>query len=53
MTTQQQYEILRKELNEQQWRLFLGTEARKIGTGGISQVTAHGEWNSTIKPQEE
>src|SRR6266702_1389216 len=38
MTTQQQYEILRNELNEQQWRLFLGTEALKIGYGGISQV---------------
>jgi transposase len=40
MTTQQQYEILRKELNEQQWRVFLGTEALKIGYGGISQVAA-------------
>ena len=38
MTTQQQYEILREELNEQQWRLYLGTEALKIGSGGISQV---------------
>src|SRR6266404_5290113 len=38
MTTQQQYEILRNELNEQQWRLYLGTEALKIGHGGISQV---------------
>src|SRR5258706_6497876 len=38
MTTQQQYEILRNELNEQQWRLYLGTEALKIGDGGISQV---------------
>ena len=38
MTTQQQYEILRNELNEQQWRLYLGTEALKIGYGGISQV---------------
>jgi hypothetical protein len=40
MTTQQQYEILRKELNEQQWRVFLGTEALKFGYGGISQVAA-------------
>ena len=38
MTTQHQYEILRNELNEQQWRLYLGTEALKIGYGGISQV---------------
>jgi transposase len=38
MTTQQQYEILRQELNEQQWRLYLGTEALKIGYGGISRV---------------
>lgn len=40
MTTQQQYEILRNELNEQQWRLYLGTEALKLGYGGISQVAA-------------
>ncbi len=40
MTTQQQYEILHNELNEQQWRLYLGTEALKIGSGGISQVAA-------------
>ena len=40
MTTQQQYEILRNELNERQWRVFLGTEALKIGSGGISQVVA-------------
>src|SRR5258706_6414934 len=38
MTTQQQYAILRHELNEQQWRLYLGTEALKIGSGGISQA---------------
>jgi hypothetical protein len=40
VTTQQQYELLRKALNEQQWRLYLGTEALKIGYGGISQVAA-------------
>ena len=40
MTTQQQYEILRNELNERQWRLYLGTEALKIGSGGIRQVAA-------------
>lgn len=66
MTTQQQYEILRNELHEQQWRVFLGTETLKIGSGGISQVAKlsdaelsilnlvrdafHGERNSTIKP---
>src|SRR6266702_5201337 len=40
MTTQQQYEILPNEVNEQQWRLYLGTEALKLGYGGISQVVA-------------
>lgn len=29
---------MRQELNERQWRLFLGTEARQKGYGGISQV---------------
>src|SRR5947209_4499408 len=40
MTTQKRYEILRNELNEQQWRLYLGTEALTIGYGVISQVAA-------------
>src|SRR5258708_19296979 len=40
MTTKKQFESLRKELNEQQWRLFLGTEALKIGDGGIGKVAA-------------
>ena len=40
MTTQQQYELLHKALHEQQRRLYLGTEALKIGSGGISQVAA-------------
>src|SRR6266487_794281 len=40
MTTQQQYELLRNELNEQQWRFYLGTEALKRGSGGISLVAA-------------
>ncbi len=29
---------LRNELHEQQWRFYLGTEALKRGSGGISQV---------------
>ena len=33
MTTHQQYELLHKEENEQQWRLYPGTEALKIGYG--------------------
>ncbi len=47
MMTQQQYELLHKELNEQQWRLYLGTEALKIGYGGISQ--ASGTPSSNLK----
>lgn len=38
MTIQQQYQIMGDELNERQWRLFLGTEAEKKGFGGISHV---------------
>lgn len=38
MTTQEQYAVLRPTLNELQWRIFLGTEAQKIGFGGISIV---------------
>ncbi|HMQ87313.1 MAG TPA: ISAzo13 family transposase [Flavilitoribacter sp.] len=38
MTSREQYAILRPKLSEQQWRIFLATEAEKIGFGGISQV---------------
>jgi hypothetical protein len=40
MTTIDQYKFLKKELNEIQWRHYLGTEALKIGVGngGINQV---------------
>lgn len=32
------FELMRTVLNERQWRLYLATEAKKIGRGGISQV---------------
>lgn len=39
MTTKEQYALLRPAFNELQWRIYLGTEAEKIGFGGISQVS--------------
>ena len=38
MTKLQQYEVMKRELNERQWRLFLATEAKQIPYGGISHV---------------
>ena len=40
MTVFDQYKLLERELNEIQWRHYLGTEALKIGVGngGINQV---------------
>ena len=38
MTTSEQYSVLRPRLNELQWRIYLGTEAQKMGRGGISKV---------------
>lgn len=38
MTTKEQYAVLRPTFNELQWRIYLGTEAQKIGFGGISIV---------------
>jgi hypothetical protein len=38
VTTQEQYATLRPRFNELQWRIYLGTEAEKIGFGGISIV---------------
>src|SRR3990167_2686306 len=38
MTSKEQYTVLHTVLNEKQWRLYLGTEAAKIGSGGVSHV---------------
>ena len=38
MTTKEQYAILHPALNELQWRIYLGTEAVRVGYGGISRV---------------
>jgi len=38
MTTKEQYAVLRPKLNELPWRIYLGTEAEKIGLGGVSAV---------------
>jgi transposase len=35
---QEQYKVMHGVLNERQWRLYVATEARRRGTGGISQV---------------
>ncbi|MDP1545925.1 MAG: ISAzo13 family transposase [Anaerolineales bacterium] len=32
------FELMKKELNEKQWRHFLASEAKRIGYGGIRQV---------------
>jgi len=39
MTSKEQYTLMHAVLNEKQWRLFLATEAEKIGFGGISSVS--------------
>jgi predicted ArsR family transcriptional regulator len=33
-----QYKMMHGVLNERQWRLYVATEAKRRGTGGISQV---------------
>jgi len=38
VTSKEQYAVMHETLNERQWRVFLGTEALKIGKGGISRV---------------
>jgi transposase len=38
LSQQNQYQLLKGWLNERQWRLYVATEVRKIGVGGISQV---------------
>ena len=38
LSQQDQYELMRGWLNERQWRLYVASEARRLGRGGISQV---------------
>lgn len=38
LSAQDQYQMMKGWLNERQWRLYVATEARRIGSGGISQV---------------
>jgi hypothetical protein len=39
LSAQDQYQLMKGWLNERQWRLYVATEARRIGKGGISQVS--------------
>jgi Rhodopirellula transposase DDE domain len=44
------FALMKKELNEKQWRHFLASEAKRIGHGGMRQVsTASGASWQTIK----
>jgi transposase len=38
MSIQEQYALMKQELNERQWRHYLAMEALRIGPGGISRV---------------
>lgn len=38
LTQQDQYQLMKGWLNERQWRLYVATEAKRIGVGGMSQV---------------
>ena len=38
LSRQDQYQLMKGWLNERQWRLYVATEARRMGRGGISQV---------------
>jgi hypothetical protein len=38
MTAFQHFDFMKQELNEKQWRHFLGSESLRIGLGGINQI---------------
>jgi transposase len=40
LSRQDQYELMKGWLNERQWRLYVASEAKRMGRGGISQVAA-------------
>ena len=44
------YRVMRRALNERQWRVYLAVEAKKIGRGGISTVARNsGSTRTTIR----
>jgi hypothetical protein len=51
MTVNEQYAILRPQLNERQWRIYLGTEAARVGRGGVSVVArdSGANWRTVAK----
>lgn len=55
MTIADQYGFMKKELNEIQWRHYLGMEALRIGHGGINQVMikSGADWRTVKKGAEE
>jgi transposase len=38
LSQEDQYKLMKGWLNERQWRLYVATEAKRMGVGGISQV---------------
>lgn len=55
MTIADQYSFMKNELNEIQWRHYLGMEALRIGPGGINQVLikSGADWRTVKKGVEE
>ena len=50
LSREAQYQLMKGWLNERQWRLYVATEAKRIGRGGISQVArAAGVTRKTIR----
>lgn len=50
LSRETQYQLMKGWLNERQWRLYVATEAKRIGRGGISQVArAAGVTRKTIR----
>ena len=59
ITQRTQYELLRATLNERDWRIYLGTEARKLGnvstvaraSGSDRKTIARGVAESMLPPR--
>ena len=48
LSQQDRYQLMKEWLNERQWRLYVATEARRIGGGGISQIAREADVNRKI-----
>ena len=51
LSQEEQYQLMKGWLNERQWRLYVATEARRIGVGGIRKARPRSRSHPKNDPQ--